>query len=175
MFKALCSIAALIAFVEVSDAQTPAAMEGAKQVAGLFASTCVRFAGNPIDLRNFMKDRHVPELNPQGRSIFLRDHVGVGFDTTNRVTRLALVSEDNGLCSAFAAQADAAQATSLIEAAAKAQGLNLVRTGQKETDGAHSTVYEVNIKDRPYKLVLSSNPLSDASVQIAITLSPQAI
>jgi hypothetical protein len=159
-----------------SSAQTHSTSDGARQVVGLFTATCIRFAGNPKSLREFMKSHRVPELNHQGQLIFLQGHQGVGFDATNNVTRLALVSEDNGVCSAFAGEIDPSQITSLMVAALRARGFDLIKAERKEMAGldqSHiSSFYKVKIKDHLYKLVSSESFGSPLSVHAAITLSP---
>jgi len=170
MRKALCLSIALMGLARPALAQAPS--DGTTQVVGLFIATCVRFAGDPKSVRTFMNEHHVPELNPQGRAIFLRDHVGVGFDATNRVTRLALVSEDNGVCSAFAGQADRSRIAPLLESVAKRQGFVLSPISGTAHEPASSDFHQVKIKDHLYKLVVSSNSVAGASVQAAITLAP---
>jgi hypothetical protein len=149
---------------------------GAQRVVGLFTATCLRFASDPKDLRDFMRAHHVPELNRQGQAIFLQGHQGVGFDATNSITRLAIVSEDNGVCSTFAGQIEASQIAPLVEATFKAHGFDLIKTGRKEMSGLDqsqvSSFYQVKIKDHLYKLVSSSSFGSQLSVHAAITLSP---
>jgi hypothetical protein len=164
---------ALIGLLGVAHAQTvgtPA--EGSKQAVGLFTQTCLNFAGNTAALRDFLKKRQVPELNPQGRAIFVRDRVGIGFDASNKVTRLALVSEDNGVCSVFSGQGNLDQIIPLIESINKSLGLQMNPTGTKEAASAHARSYNVTVKDRTYKLAISENSASGASIQAALTLSP---
>jgi hypothetical protein len=170
MWKALCLSIVLMGLARPALSQ--ASSDGTTQVVGLFIATCVRFAGDPKSVRTFMSEHHVPELNPQGRAIFLRDHVGIGFDASNRVTRLALVSEDNGVCSAFAGQADRSRIGPLLESVAKRQGFALSPIGGNAHEAASSSSYQVKIKDHLYKLIVSSNSVVGASVQAAITLAP---
>ncbi|MEO6947853.1 MAG: hypothetical protein ABI150_15135 [Nitrobacter sp.] len=170
MWKMLLSGFAVLAVTGASFGQ--ATSDGTRQVVGLFTSTCLSFADDPKAIRDLMKQHHVPELNDQGRAIFLRDHVGVGFDATNMVTRLALVSEDSGVCSAFAGQANASEIGPMLAATTKARGLDLVQTSGKETTSATSSFYKIKVKDHLYRLVVSSNPIPNASVQAAITLAP---
>jgi hypothetical protein len=174
MLKTFVASVALAATVSVACGQAPdPQVEGARQVVGLFASTCIRFAGNVAGLRVFMTERHVPELTSDGRAIFLRGRHGVGFDATNKVTRLALISEDNGVCSAFADRADKMRSVELIEAVVKRQGIAVTKRSDQESGAAHSHVYELIIGNKPFTLVFSTNPNSGATIQIALTLAPK--
>jgi hypothetical protein len=146
--------------------------DGTPQLVGLFTATCIHFAGDPTNLREFMKEHHVPELSEQARAIFLRNHIGVGFDASNKVTRLALVSEDNGVCSAFAGQANASDLLPSLTLMLKARGLDVAQDGGKEMGKATADFYKVKINDHLYKLVVSENFAPEAAVQAAITLSP---
>ncbi len=153
-------------------AQTPDTEGGARHAVGLFMKTCVQFTGDPTAVRNFLNEHHVPELNSQGRAIFVRDHVGIGYDASNKVTRLAVVSEDNGACTVFGEKADPSKIPELIEATAKGQGIQIDQNGSKENEGTVSHFYTVTINARHFKLVVITNPLHGTSVQTALTLSP---
>ena len=171
--KIVAPCIALIGLVGIAHGQTMAApTDGAKQAVGLFTQTCLNFAGNTAGLRDFLKKRQVPELNPQGRAIFVRDRVGIGFDASNKVTRLAIVSEDNGVCSIFSGQGNLDQIIPLIESINRSLGLQMNPSAGKETGSNHAHYYNLTIKDRTYKLVISENPVSDASIPAALTLSP---
>jgi hypothetical protein len=171
--KIVAACISLIGLVGITHAQTTTPQsDGATQAAGLFLQTCLNFAGSPAGLRDFLKKRQVPELNPEGRAIFLRDHVGMGFDASNKATRLAVVSEDNGVCSIFAGQGNLAQVLPLIESINRSLALQMSQSGGKETDSVHARYYNVIIKDRTYKLVISDNPVAGAAIQAALTLSP---
>jgi hypothetical protein len=173
MPRAIGLCVAIFAFVGITHAQTSdSQIDGTRQVVGLFASTCIQFAGNTTGLRDFLKERHVPELSAQARAIFVGDHAGIGFDASNKITRLAVVSEDNGVCSVFASQATPAQIESLTESIVRSRGLQISQSGGREIGAGLSHFYDVTIKDHKYKLVISGNSQPVASVQAALTLSP---
>jgi hypothetical protein len=164
---------AVFAFVGITHAQTPdPQIDGTRQVVGLFAMTCIQFAGNAAGLRDFLKERHVPELSDQARAAFVGDHTGIGFDASNKITRLAVVSEDNGVCSVFASQGTPARIESLIESVVRGRGLQISQSSGMEVGAALSHFYDVSVKDHKYKLVISGNSNPVASVQAALTLSP---
>ena len=173
MLKAFGPFVALLMSVSSIYAQTTDPQtEGARQVVGLFAKTCLRFADDSAALRDFLKGMHVPELTPQGQAIFLRDRRGVGFDASNKVTRLAIVSEDNGVCTVFAGRADISQIAALTESAVKSRGLQLTQQGERGTGSALTHFYGVTINGRDFKPVVSVNLTPDAAIQTALTLSP---
>ncbi|MGA2892483.1 MAG: hypothetical protein ABSE22_06420 [Xanthobacteraceae bacterium] len=166
---------ALVGSVSIAHAQTtPAPSAGARRAVGVFLQTCLNFAGSTLGLRDFLKKQDIPELNPQGRAIFVRDHVGIGFDASNNVGRLAIVSEDNGVCSIFTDQGNLAQIIPLIEVLNKTLNLQLQKTGGKETGSVHARYYTVTMKDHTYLLVISESPNPNSTIQAAMTLSPQS-
>jgi hypothetical protein len=174
MSKIAAAIAAIIVSIGTVYGQTlEPQVQGARQAVGLFTRTCLQYPNNPAALRSFMVGHHVPELNAEGRAIFLKGRSGVGFDATNQITRLAVVSEDNGTCTVFAEKADAIEIAGLIEAAFKK--LNAEVTGQNEvnTGPGHSHVYNLIINSLPFTFVWSANANQAGAVQAALTLAPK--
>jgi hypothetical protein len=173
MRKILVVGAALLTSSGVAFGQTQTARsDAATQIVGLFSAVCLRSAGEPQVVRDFLKGRNVPELTPEARAIFLRDRKGIGFDASNKVTRLAVVSEDNGVCSVFAGDGDASQIWPLIAVAANNQGLQISQTGESDKEQAVERSYRVSIKDHQFKLVASVNTRPGAAVRVALTLFP---
>ncbi len=164
----------IVTLVRSGNAQVTAPeLEGTQQVVGLFTSACVQLGGNPSAVRAFMNQRHVPELNPQGRAIFLRDHQGVGFDASNKLSRMALVSEDNGVCTAFVESADISQVVPLLESTLKNAGIQLTENGERETEGASSRFYKLATRGREFNLIITVNPRASlGGVKAILTLPP---
>jgi hypothetical protein len=173
MQRAIRFCVAVFAFVGITHAKTLAPqIDVTRQVVGLFASTCIQFAGNTAGLRDFLKERHLPELNAQAHATFVGDHAGIGFDASNKITHLAVVSEDNGVCSVFASQGTPAQIEPLIESVIRSRGLQISQSGEREVNAGLSHFYAVTVTDHKYKPVISGNSQPGASVQAALTLSP---
>jgi hypothetical protein len=169
------AIAAILLMLDAPSGQTlEPQVQGARQAVGLFARTCLRYPNNTAAIRSFMVDHHAPELNAEGRAIFLKGRSGVGFDATNQFARLAVVSEDNGTCSVFAEKADAIELASLIDAAFRK--LNIEVTSQREvnTGRGHAHIYNLVINSLPFMFAWSTNADQAGAIQAAITLAPKA-
>ena len=87
-------------------ADTAQAEDNAKQAVGLFLRSCVEFSGDRDGLRDWVKKSGFPEIRDRGAEIFLYGLPGAVYDATANGTKLVLVTEDNGSCSAFAPLAD---------------------------------------------------------------------
>ena len=153
---------------ENSSAETA----GTAQAVGLFVQSCIRLAGDPSGVRDFVRQRHVPELNPEGKAIFLKDHVGIGFDATNKITRMVLISEDNGVCSVFAETVDVSKIVESLETVLKKAGVSLVQTSTRQQGSLTSHNYDLTLKERNFKLVVSTGDNPKASVHAMLTLTP---
>ncbi len=123
-------------------------------------------------MRDFLRQRHVPELTPAAKAVFVRDHVGVGFDATNKATRLALVSEDNGVCTVFAETVDVAKVNPLMQTVAQRAGAPLVEDGGHEADGFVTHFYKLTRFGRQFAVVISTGGRPDAPFHAALTLAP---
>jgi hypothetical protein len=78
------------------------AVVNAKQVAGLFMQSCLRFAGDRDGLRAWARTTKLQELPPTGQDYFLHGLAGVVFDASTKDGKFVLVSEDGGSCSVLA-------------------------------------------------------------------------
>jgi hypothetical protein len=74
----------------------------AKQVAGLFVQSCVRFAGDKDGLRGWAGKTGLRVLPTGAQERFLNGLPGVVFDASNSLGKFVLVSEDGGSCSVVA-------------------------------------------------------------------------
>lgn len=168
-------VAAAAAFAQPASAQAPGnASPAAAQMIGLFTQTCVQFAGRPEALRDFLGKRGVPELNEAGKAIFLRERKGVGFDASNKVTRLALVSENNGTCTAFMGEGSNADIVPQLHSFLKGLSVQATQVSDEQKPEGRSVVDRLTIGDRAYLLVISTNNQPAAPIQAAVTLSPAA-
>jgi hypothetical protein len=160
----------LCSAVHAQDLSAEAA--GTAQAVGLFVQSCIRLAGEPATVRDLLRQRHVPELTPEGRAIFLRDRIGVGFDATNKATRMVLISEDNGACSVFAETVDTSKILGSVESVFRSAGASLVQKSTEQQGSLTSHDYDVVLKDRRFKLVISTGDNPKASIHTMLTLAP---
>ncbi|MFG1287008.1 NMCC_0638 family (lipo)protein [Xanthobacter versatilis] len=147
--------------------------DGSAQAVGLFAQACLQFAGNPAAVRHFLNAKQVPALSADATRIFLKDHIGVGFDASNRVTRMALISEDNSVCSVFAESVDTTAVNPLLQTVTRKAGLQLNATDERERGGLTSRFYKVAIAGRPYNIVVSTGNDEGRAFHAALTLAPE--
>jgi len=168
--------AMILAAATAAPAQeAPQAGAGARQVVGLFLQTCVRFAGDVPGLRARLAELRLPSLRPEALAALRRGDAGVGYDATNRSARLALVSEDDGLCSAFAGEADGEETTATFESAVRRSGGEFRAEGE---DGAARTAtgrswrYGLTVRGRDYLVVISADT-RPGDVQAILSLSPR--
>jgi hypothetical protein len=174
MSGVVSAIAAILLMLDAPSGQTlDPQVQGARQAVGLFTRTCLRYPNNIAAIRSFMVDHQVPELNSEGRAVFLKGRSGVGFDATNQFTRLALVSEDNGTCAVFAEKADAIELASLIDAAFKKLNIELIGQSEENTDQGHAHIYGLFINSLPFTFAWSTNADQAGAIQAAITLAPK--
>ena len=167
-------VAGIAIYARNVEAQTDDAAQAARQVVGLFNQACVRFAGEPAQLRVALKRRNVPELKPEARTVFMRDRSGVGFDASNRVARLAIVSQDSGLCDVFLGDRDGADVIPLLEQSLRQEGVVLAREHEEDRGTMHTVTYRLTLKSHPYSIVASVDPGPRGSVRAILTLAPQA-
>ncbi len=80
--------------------------EGADQLVGLFAATCLHYPGDAAGLRAFLTGQGAPPMPPRARDAFLVGRAGQVFDTSYNDVRLALISLDDGSCEAVVEHAD---------------------------------------------------------------------
>ena len=96
----------VIAAAPVRAADAALAEDNAKLAVGLFLRSCVEFSGDRDGLRDWVKQSGFPEIRDRGAEIFLYGLPGAVYDATANGTKLVLVTEDNGSCSAFVPLAD---------------------------------------------------------------------
>ena len=110
----LIAIAACLALAPMARADDDSA-GNAKQVAGLFMQSCLQYAGDKEGLRDWAKKDNLLELPPQAQDQFLHGLPGIVFDSSNRVGKFVLVSEDGGSCSVIAEAANGSNVIADLE------------------------------------------------------------
>jgi hypothetical protein len=174
VLKLLRSYVALIALTACAHAQTPASPPtGEGEAVGLFTLTCIRLGGDPAAVREFMKQKNIPELPPIVRDAVMRNRQGVGFNVSTKETHMAVISEDNGWCSVFAETVDTTKIAPLVEQVAKVNHLTLSEVSQQEKDnGLTSHHYKLTVKDHVFTLAVSTGTRPDAPFHAFLTLAP---
>ncbi len=150
--------------------------EGANEVVGLFVQTCLKYASNPNALRTWLAQQQAPEMPAQMRDFFLQGRRGMVYDVSYRSVRLALVSADDGSCSAYAETADPALTLNDLR-----QALQEGNVGASEQPSApdpqHPNLqhvdFRITLNGHPYTVytVTASAPAQE-QVQVALTLRP---
>lgn len=107
-------MACLMAVAASARADDPPVVN-AKQVAGLFMQSCMRFAGDKNGLRDWAKKTGLKELPAEAQDQFLYGLPGVVFDASNMDGKFVLVSEDGGSCSAIAETASGSSVITDLE------------------------------------------------------------
>ena len=90
---------------------------------GLFVQGCLPFAGNPGALRGWAKQAGLQPVADPAKAAFLHGAPGQVFDASVAGTKLALISSDDGICSAVTEQAATNQVSDALEAGLTRAGL----------------------------------------------------
>ena len=117
----------------------------AKQVAGLFVQSCVRFADDKDGLRGWAGKTGLKALPAGAQSRFLYGLPGVVFDASNKLGKFVLVSEDGGSCSVVAEMASGPVVIADLE-----QDLNEAKISFKVT-AEKADAEEKALKHREYR------------------------
>ena len=157
MSKIILTALALAAPVGAASCQAPdPPIEAAKQALGLFAGSCLRFADNVTDLRAFMITQNVRELTAQER---VSTSGAVEYEAVTDVTRLRLISHDDGVCGVMAERAVAATILGLVEDAIKRPSVAVTAQRKEDVGYAHTNLYDLTIGDRRYTLSVGDNAM----------------
>ena len=142
----LAGIAVAAGLVRPAAAEDRAPVEeNAKQAVGLFLRSCVEFSGDRDGLREWIRKSGFPQIRDKGAEIFLYGLPGSVYDASANGTKLVLVTEDNGSCSAFAPLADGAIVLSELERILRDSRVKLDITADK------SDSRENKLRHREYK------------------------
>lgn len=146
-------IAFMLACAAAQAAPADQAAEDAKQLAGLFVQSCVRFAGDLKGLRAWAEQAKFAPLPADGQSVFLNGLPGIAYDATNKQGKFVIVSEDGGACSAVAQHADPAAVVASFEGFLRDQKVSFQMTGQ------HPDSQEAALSHREYSATRNGKPL----------------
>ena len=131
----------------------------AKQVAGLFMQSCVRFTGDRDGLREWAVQTGLKTLPQSVQDRFLSGLPGQVFDASNKDGKFVLVSEDGGPCSVIAEMASGTGVITALEQDLNEARISFRMTAEKsdpqETDLRHRE-YQASKGERGWLLLVST-------------------
>lgn len=153
----LCAAASAKAQLAASDPDTP-------QVVGLF-QTCMRFAGNATELRDWIAVHHLPPV-PEPQASWFLGSVGSGqvFGASTTTGKHALITYDSGTCQvvAMAGNLDSVQQALLASLARQGVAVtpSLERSNPDNTSTQH--MFRADFGQKHWLLSITSKPHTDA-------------
>ena len=100
------------------------------EAAGLFAQSCVPFAGDRSGLRQWIADHHLPALSPGGQAAFLHGQPGTAYDATSPAGKFVLIAGEDGSCSVISQRAGADALLAAFTRDMQTLGLVMQKTGE---------------------------------------------
>jgi len=140
-----------------AHADDPGAVN-AKQLAGLFMQSCLRFAGDQDGLRAWAKQMGLQELPAEPRQRFLAGLPGTVFDASNQDGRFVLLSQDAGACSALAESASGPAVLSHLEQDMHDAQISFKVTSERtdaEEKALRHRAYTASANQREWQLLVS--------------------
>jgi hypothetical protein len=131
----------------------------AKQVAGLFVQSCIRFAGDKDGLRAWARKTGLKALPDIIQDRFLYGLPGVVFDASNKDGKFVLVSEDGGSCSVLAEMASGPSVIADLERDLNEAKITFKVTAEKsdaEEKALSHREYQASQGDRGWLLLVST-------------------
>jgi hypothetical protein len=154
----IAAAAGLVALGSTAGADDPPNV-AAKQVAGLFVQSCIRFAGDKEGLRGWAKKTGLKTLPATVQDRFLYGLPGVVFDASNKDGKFVLVSEDGGSCSVVAEMANGPVVITNLEQDLNDAKITFKVTAEK-ADSEEKTLnhreYQASQGDRGWLLLVST-------------------
>ena len=133
------------------------------------------FAGDAPALRDWARQTGLPPVPEKARAAFLRGVPGRVFDGSAAEVRLALISADDGTCSATAEQATQQAVNEAVEAGFRQAGLTFTLMGERDDtvlSAIHDRTYRVTKGKRGWQ-VLVATVNGDKGGQAMLTATPQ--
>lgn len=171
-------LAAVLSGASPVAAQAPAGALGpAEELAALFLTGCVPFAGNAPRLRDWAIGQRLPVVPEPARSAFLLGAPGLVFDATTAAGKFVLVSADDGLCSAVAAMARGPATVRALEAGMRTGGLRFTLVAERDDKAAAELHYREYIAaaDQRVWRVLAATTRAEAGGRVMLTAGPAAV
>ena len=153
-----------------------AARAGApEELVGLFLQGCLPFAGRPAALRAWAKTATLAPVPDQARAALLNGAPGQVFDGSAAGVKLALVSSDDGICSAVTDKAAEQAVTDALEAGFRQAGLTFrlaIEHDDAKVASIHDREYLV-ARDKQAWRVLAATVKDDAGGEAMLTAAPE--
>jgi hypothetical protein len=153
-----------------------AAQAGApEELAGLFIQGCLPFAGDAAALRDWARRTGLPPAPEQARAAFLHGAPGQVFDGSAAEAKLALVSSDDGLCSAVTDRVTQQEVADALEAGMRQAGLAF-RLAIQRDDASISTIHDreyLATKDNRGWRILAATVKGDTGGEAMLTAAPE--
>jgi hypothetical protein len=136
---------------------------------------CLPFVGHPSALRDWAQQFGLPLVAEQARAAFLHGAPGQAFDASAAGVKLALLSSDDGICSAVTDHAMQPQVTEALESGLREAGLTfrlVVERDDKQIGAIHQREY-LAAKDKQGWRILASTVKGDEGGEAMLTAAPE--
>jgi hypothetical protein len=146
-----------------------------EELVGLFIQGCLPFAGDAAALRAWAKDTGLPPVPEQARAAFLHGAPGLAFDGSTAEVKLALVSSDDGICSAVTDQAMPQAVADALEAGFRQAGLAfrlVIERDDAHVSQIHDREYLAAKNKRGWR-VLAATVKGDTGGEAMLTAAPE--
>ena len=148
---------------------------GPEELVGLFIQGCLPFAGDAAGLRQWAGQTGLQPVPEQARAAFLHGAPGQVFDGSVAGVRLALVSSDDGLCSAVTDQATQQSVADALEAGFRQAGLGFrlaIERDDAQINAIHHREYLAAKGKRGWR-VLAATVKGDKGGEAMLTAGPE--
>jgi hypothetical protein len=146
-----------------------------EELVGLFIQGCMAFAGNAPALREWAGQTGLPPVPEQARAALLHGAPGQAFDGSTAEAKLALVSSDDGICSAVTDQATQQAVADALEAGFRKAGLAFRLVIERDDAGVseiHDREY-LAARDKRGWRILAATVKGDKGGEAMLTAAPE--
>jgi hypothetical protein len=146
-----------------------------EELVGLFIQGCLPFAGDAPALRAWAGQTGLSPVPEQARAAFLNGAPGQVFNGSVAGVKLALVSSDDGICSAVTDQATQQAVTDALEAGFRQAGLGfrlLIERDDAQVSTIHDREY-VALKDKRVWRILAATVKGGTGGEAMLTAGPK--
>lgn len=145
------------------------------ELVGLFIQGCLPFVGHPSALRDWAKTTGLQPVPEQARAAFLHGAPGQVFDGSDAEGKFALISSDDGICSAVTDQATEQAVTEALEAGFHQAGLTfrlVIERDDANIAAIHDREY-LAAKDKLGWRILAATVKGDQGGEAMLTAGPE--
>jgi hypothetical protein len=160
-FRMALLLAFTAAIIPVA-AQTAANDAVTSQAVELFIQSCLPFSGDAAGLRNWIAERHLPQLPAQSAAFLGNLGSGEVFAASNATGHYVLVSYDIGACKVVSQEGNMQAAENILSAYLTGNGYEQTPTTKAERPDAAMQLYHVTRNKREWLLSVMRHDHSDA-------------